>query len=96
MSTCDKVVASHELGPLPQSLTANYFIWASLPSIREDTLERTRVRLESSRASTRKSYAVPDIPWGLATKGGGLGLKQLGRTAGPEVTSNVLQPSAAP
>ena len=31
-------------------------------SIREDTLERTRVRLESSRASTRKSYAVPDIP----------------------------------
>ena len=30
--------------------------------IREDTLERTRVRLESSRASTRKSYAVPDIP----------------------------------
>ena len=23
MSTCDKVVASHELGPLPQSLTAN-------------------------------------------------------------------------
>ena len=29
---------------------------------REDTLERTRVRLESSRASTRKSYAVPDIP----------------------------------
>jgi len=62
VSTCDKVVASHELGPLPQSLTANYFIWASLPSIREDTLERTRVRLESSRASTRKSYAVPDIP----------------------------------
>ena len=39
-----------------------HFIWASLPSIREDTLERTRVRLESSRASTRKSYAVPDIP----------------------------------
>ena len=25
-------------------------------------MERTRVRLESSRASTRKSYAVPDIP----------------------------------
>ena len=39
-----------------------YFILASLSSIREDTLERTRVRLESSRASTRKSYAVPDIP----------------------------------
>ena len=56
-----------------------YFILASLSSIREDTLERTRVRLESSRASTRKSYAVPDIPWGPATKGGGLGLDQLGR-----------------
>ena len=42
-------------------------------------MERTRVRLESSRASTRKSYAVPDIPWGPATKGGGLGLDQLGR-----------------
>ena len=26
MSTCDKVVASHELGPLPQSLTANVFL----------------------------------------------------------------------
>ena len=52
--------------------TKNYVIWASLPSIREDTLERTRIRLESSRASTRKSYAVPDIHplacWGHATK----------------------------
>ena len=45
-----------------------YFILASLSSIREDTLERTRVRLESSRASTRKSYAVPDIPGVLPLK----------------------------
>ena len=96
VSTCDKVVASHELGPLPQSLTANYFIWASLPSIREDTLERTRVRLESSRASTRKSYAVPDIPWGPATKGGGLGLDQLGRPRARRQASTTRGLAASP
>ena len=58
-----------------------YFIWASLPSIREDTLERTRVRLESRRVPPqgRATQYLTSPCWGPATKGGGLGLDQLGR-----------------